>query len=257
MHIDTTPTVPTTPATAPTDFKAYLAGLGWTGPTAEADYWANCKIKFEAMRAKKLRDGDYGDYLLTFGSHECFQPFLDIIPRLSDREYWQNLTQVWTRAEATLPDRKIWLRLFQSKRPGREHLMNDDERASLAAMPNVIKLWRGCGHESAIGGLSWTLNPERAAFFAGYACGPRRQDLVGQTGTEPILVKATCRKSDVLAYFTHRKESEIVIHPDHVTYRRTSPAPAPKKIDPEQKHKVLLAFMARVDQAQNTLTEEQ
>jgi len=188
--------------------------------------------KFEEIRAKKLLEGNYLGYLITFESHEQLQPFIDLIPRLTDQEYWRYLREVWTGAEVILPDKEIWLRLLQWNRPGREHLMTGAERAALAAMTQEIKIWRGCGHKSAVRGLSWTLDRDRAAFFADYSCGPRRQLLVGQTGVEPILVEATCRTENVLAYLTARMEAEIVINPAHVSVLRTCRAPAPKKKDP-------------------------
>jgi hypothetical protein len=63
-------------------------------------------------------------------------------------------------------------------------------------------------------GLSWTSRKKQAEFFAGYACGGRREFVTGEAGTEPFVVSAVCRKSDVLAFFTERQESEIVLDPD-------------------------------------------
>ena len=186
---------------------------------------AEWQQQFEQARAEKLSSGRYGLYLCTFASHERLKAFTNIIPRLTDREYWQNLREVWTGAEVVLPDKQIWLRLLQWRRPEREHLMTESERVDLAAMPDTLEIWRGCGHESAVQGLSWTLDPAQAAFFTDYACGSKRQDIVGQSGTKRHHVKATCCKSDVLAYFTTRNESEIVVNPAHVTVLRTHHLP--------------------------------
>lgn len=240
------------------DFGEYLKSLGYAGASDEAVYWADCQKNLEKMRAAYLRDGNYGRYLSTFNEHEQLRPFLDIIPRLSAQEYWQLLREVWIDVEVMLPNKEIWLELLQWQSPGREHLMTDAERAELAAMPDTIEIWRGCGDRSAVRGFSWTIDRERAVFFADYASGPRRQWL-GQSGTKRLLVKATCRKKDVLAYFTTRNESEIVVNPDHVTVLRVSRAPAPKPKDPmkikRELEKMAAEIRALFDQPQTVPAE--
>ena len=39
--------------------------------------------------------------------------------------------------------------------------------------------------------------------------------------TNPIIVEAECKKSNVLAYFMERAESEIVVNPKHLTILKT------------------------------------
>jgi hypothetical protein len=74
-------------------------------------------------------------------------------------------------------------------------------------------------------------------------------------------VEATCRKSDVLAYFTNRSESEIVVDPKHVTVLRTSRAPAPKEKTLEEimQHlaEVSASVRASMNQPQNVLAGHQ
>ena len=98
--------------------------------------------------------------------------------------------------------------------------MTESERIKLASLPDVIKIWRGCGERSAKRGLSWTLDRDLAIYFANYACGFRRQMLLGQRDTTPLLVEATCEKRDVLAYYMEREESEIVISSRKVNVAR-------------------------------------
>jgi hypothetical protein len=92
--------------------------------------------------------------------------------------------------------------------------MSDVERTELAAMPDQIKIWRGCGTPNGVRGLSWTSLKKQAEFFAEYACGGRRGFVTGQAGAEPLVVSAVCRRSDVLAFFDERNESELVVNPD-------------------------------------------
>lgn len=77
-----------------------------------------------------------------------------------------------------------------------------------------LVIYRSCGHVDGIYGLSWTLDYERAKFFAAYACGPRRRVLSPQYhGATHNIAKATWARKDVLAYFSKRNEDEIVVDP--------------------------------------------
>ena len=82
--------------------------------------------------------------------------------------------------------------------------MTADEHAALDAMPDEIQIWRGCEREAHIHGMSWTIDKNWAEWFA-----TRRQR---PHAPRVVLASAFCRKSDVLAYFTNRNESEIVIN---------------------------------------------
>jgi hypothetical protein len=72
--------------------------------------------------------------------------------------------------------------------------MSQAEKTELGATLDEVKIWRGCGTPNGARGLSWTSDKKRAESHA--------------AGTEPLVVSAVCRKSDVLAYFTERQESE-------------------------------------------------
>jgi hypothetical protein len=115
--------------------------------------------------------------------------------------------------ETIMPHDHLWLDLLQSTRPNRESLMSTEEHAALAAMPDELKIWRGCGNDAGERGISWTTEKKKAEFFANYACGSRRAFLTGAAGTRPTVVSAVCSKEDVLAYFTERDESEILVDP--------------------------------------------
>ncbi len=168
-----------------------------------------------AQRKKEaLEKRAFDDYLSFFGSHERFREFVMLRLFLKDEEYWPLLREVWIMNETSMPHLDLWCRLFRSKRSQRQLLMQPEEHAALAQMPDEVTIWRGAGQEAGIRGLSWTLNEERARFFADYSCGPRRGHLTpGWQGTKPMVAKAICRKNDILGYFTDREEAEIVVDP--------------------------------------------
>ena len=95
-------------------------------------------------------------------------------------------------------------RLLTSPRPQRERMMNEAEIAEFASMPDLITVYRGFGKASCRQGWSWTTNRAKAVWFA---------DL---DGVKPKVVSGVVSKSDVIAYFTRRDESEIVVDPKRV-----------------------------------------
>lgn len=69
-------------------------------------------------------------------------------------------------ADVVHPDLSTWRALFRSARPDREHLMDEADRARLAALPARVTIHRGFAHPEGMRGLAWTLDSERAEFFA-------------------------------------------------------------------------------------------
>jgi hypothetical protein len=178
--------------------------------------------KFEKLRAETLQAGDYQGYLLMFDGHKRFPPLLEIEYLLPDKDYWKCLNLVWANIEVSAPDQCEWLRLFKSKRPHREFLMSATERRALAAMPEMLTIYRGYRKGTARRGLSWSLSKDRAWFFAGDDKAERRALLSGyQEGDIPMIVSGRCHKRDVLAYFNGRDEQEIVIDPRNVFAKRS------------------------------------
>jgi hypothetical protein len=59
---------------------------------------------------------------------------------------------------------------------------------------------------SAMHGLSWTLDREKAQWFANRWLSLKRR--------RPIVLQTVARKADVMAYFAGRNEQEIVVHPN-------------------------------------------
>lgn len=90
----------------------------------------------------------------------------------------------------------------------RRAFMNAEESAMYAALPELIRVWRGCNSESAVRGLSWTTSRARAEWFAHYACGFRR----GGRGV-PLLACAVVRKRDIFAVKSTREENELIVLP--------------------------------------------
>ena len=82
----------------------------------------------------------------------------------------------------------------------REACMSADDKVVFQSLPDEVEVWRGTNHKRGLGGLSWTLDQEKAVRFANRFSNP-----------EPALVaKGLASKRDIVAYFGERKECEIV-----------------------------------------------
>lgn len=169
-----------------------LAGRSWE--LAEAQQGSNPER--QALAAEKLETGDWLGFVLVHPRPLRLKAFVQIADRMKDdAAYWSILSTVWTDAECPGTNKPIWVSLFSADRPGRENLMTSEERGTLESLPDSIQIFRGClpAYRS---GLSWTLNREKAAWFA------RR--IRGKVYSHRIL------KTGVLAYFNERDEAEIL-----------------------------------------------
>ena len=80
--------------------------------------------------------------------------------------------------------------------------MSPEDRDALARQPSEITVYRGVGNPDYEEGLSWTLSQEQAARFARRSRGEL---------ADGVVLKGVANKKDVHAFFTSRKEQEIVV----------------------------------------------
>lgn len=165
------------------------------------------KAKSDQLREAVERE-DWARYI---GLHE--KPYRvnalsDIAFDMSDEEYWESVSSVWTIVESIHEDLEIWAELWSDARPGRlEHVMDEDELKAFVDLPPKVEIYRGYRHEECMLGMSWTTDRKRAAWFA------RRSRILGH---KAYLATAHVAKADVLAYFLRREESEIVVLPENL-----------------------------------------
>ena len=163
-------------------------------------------IKLKGFADEYKARGQYFAYLFITKRPSRLDVFVDeLLPLLKDQQYWKLLAYIWTDAEGPGVNYPTWSQLFASKRPFRDLLMNKAERTTLAAMPEVLTVYRGGSTKK---GLSWTLSEERARWFAERFKDAKKPSKVFQ-GTVP--------KSKVYAYLDDRQEQEIVVNPRFVT----------------------------------------
>ncbi len=178
--------------------------------------WINAYYAQKLASLKRARDeGDWSSFVFVHERPYRVDALVEALDEgLSGEEAWDIIGSVWTDTENVQEMFDHWIRIWTSGIPGRERAMTEEERADFNAMPDTIEVWRGVSHKQAAKGLSWTTDRSKAVWFAG-----RAKAINGGTGR--YLVSGTVSKSDVLAYFTGRGESEIVVLPEKVRIAKT------------------------------------
>jgi len=116
---------------------------------------------------------------------------------------WPVVGWLWSDTEGVTGWRAIW-----SEDPEYRHLVMDEkERQAFDQLPPELTIWRGVNRQNAVLSFSWTLDREKAVWFA-----HRFAD-----DNDPLLLaEGRVSKAHVLAYFAGRKEAEIVVFPEDV-----------------------------------------
>lgn len=142
--------------------------------------------------------------------------FLEVRDKLSDEDYWILLSAIWTDSENIWQNQDKWRVCFMSRRPGRlDHIMEEEESKVWDSLPEKrIIVYRGYAIDDCDKGMSWSLNKERAEFFA--------KRFMHRPEERARIVTGKVDKEYVLAYFSGRNEEEIVALPEFVTDREES-----------------------------------
>jgi hypothetical protein len=177
-----------------------------TGVQFPAPANARLKQKKEALaRAYAEKDWNTVVYLheRPHRANALYRLAVDHGAEISNEDYWELVGSVWVDSENIYQNEDEWEFLLSSERPGREHMMDEEERAAFAALPDTLTVYRGCHRELNEDGLSWTLDRDRAAWFA--------KRFASVTGSDPIVHVGEVSKSQVVAHFLGRNEAEIVL----------------------------------------------
>lgn len=175
-------------------------------------FLANDELRHKREQLARYREArNWEGCVLIHQRPYRYDAFLQIASDLTDEEYWRVLRYVWVDTENPHEWDDIRDLFFdEQRRDTRALFMTDEERAQLAAMGDEITVYRGFCMPGAEEGWSWTIDRERAEWFA------RRFAHRG----EAQLAIGTIRKADVVAYLTDRGEDEIVADPDDVVVTR-------------------------------------
>lgn len=122
------------------------------------------------------QEGKWSTYIFLHERPYRFDALMEATKRglaRDPKQYWDMVGAVWVDSENIHETFSAWHRLWSAPMPGREHCMDEEELAELAALPEEIVVYRGVGHAAARQGLSWTTDKERAEWFANRFSGVR------------------------------------------------------------------------------------
>lgn len=144
--------------------------------------------------AQAEASADWHSYIFLHERPHRFDALLQVqemagtVPADLVRSVWMDSENVWQNYED-------WLQVLEDA----GNIMDEDDQAAFDKLPTTITVYRGAQADLNEDGLSWTLDRDRAAWFA------RRF-----SPTSPILLQAQVRKTDVIAVLLGRGEDEIL-----------------------------------------------
>jgi hypothetical protein len=158
-----------------------------------------------------LEQNDLGSYIFLHERPYRFEALmrLEKAGRLvGDAEAaWLLIRNVWINSENVWQHYDEWVNLLSDPAGQTRLMMTDEEEAALAALTDVVPIYRGATLDLNEEGLSWTLEHERAEWFARCFAEPGEQ----------VVIHATVLRDNIVAHFTSRSEAEILALPDDIT----------------------------------------
>lgn len=159
----------------------------------------NERLKAKTQAAEEaLAKRDYSSFIFLHERPYRFEAFVRAMDKMKDKEYWELLGDAWVDSENLWQNLPRWKKLLQSTRKGREFFMQEEERNFLNSLPETVKIFRGYIPSKNKGGLSYTLNEEKAHWFA------------NRFGGKGEVHVRTIKKSKIFAYLSRRDEDEII-----------------------------------------------
>jgi hypothetical protein len=167
----------------------------------------NAFLNAQYLQKKKridqaMVDGEYDRYI---GLHERpyrLMAFESIQRDLKANDYWKMVNFIWVDSENIFQNIATWQIVWRRRVTTRGLVMDDAELEALAKLPDVVTIYRGVQQERTVKGLSWTLDRDKAVWFA-----RRFRD------KRPRLAQTVVTRSHILAHFLGRNEQEIVVLP--------------------------------------------
>lgn len=165
----------------------------WTNGHANAYYLQKKADLIEAVLKR-----NYNQIVYLHERPYRLEAFTKIANDLPDEKYWSLLSSIWTDTENQWQNLEIWKQLLSSNRSSRNYFSGEEGDNLLRSLPEEVTIYRGCQPGLNENGLSWTLNKDKAKFFA------------NRFGKEGIILEKKISKTEIIAVLLGRGESEVI-----------------------------------------------
>jgi len=155
-------------------------------------YLENAKSGEEAYTWLLINHGPYSRMGVLLASRKFMQW----------QVFYKALGSIWSISDDITKHRFVLYRVFaNATRYQLDLMMEPKEKKSLAVMPDVITVYRGC-YPNNRNGLSWSMDKDIAAEFT-------LQNRYQQPGQKRLLLEARIRRENAVLIF-ERSEQEII-----------------------------------------------
>lgn len=170
--------------------------------------WVNEYFKHASQRVQEAREAkDWEKFVFAHERPYRLNALLEAYNAgltFEKGRYWGLVGEVWVDSENIYQNLKLWRHIWSRPCKQQMWVMGEDDRLQHDSLPSEFTIYRGTNYKSSVRGLSWTLDPDKAEWFA------RR---FKTKKNSIIVVSAQVRKICTLAYFGSRNEQEIVVDP--------------------------------------------
>lgn len=155
--------------------------------------------KAEAL-SQAVADQNWSTVIFLHERPYRLQALLDHRDEIGDEDFAALAADVWIDSENVWQVLAEWQEILSERQGLFLDGMNEEERVVLDALPDPVPVYRGCQAEINEDGLSWTVDYDKAVWFA------RRFS----RDAEPIVIVGTIDKCDIAGYFNRRGEKEVI-----------------------------------------------
>lgn len=145
-----------------------------------------------------LKAGDYSGYVYVHERPYRLNAFYEVHDKLEPKEYWELFSGMWTDSENIWQNKDTFKYLLGLHQDSRRYFMSEEDLEVYDNLPEQITIYRGYTVGKNKNGFSYTLNKERAEWFA------KRFNKNGKVWERVV------NKKDIVAYTNARNEEEII-----------------------------------------------
>lgn len=166
-------------------------------PALNAMY--NAQLSHKKLAVERAKDSEnWSQFVFLHERPYRLDAFDEIHVIMPPADYWELLSSVWIDSENIWQQQSSWLLFLTNRIGSSSRFMSKEERAYLKSLPDEFPIYRGCSYFNEEG-ISWTLNPEKAEWFAKRFAKPGGK-----------VIKKVVKRKDCFAYLSRRNEDEIV-----------------------------------------------